>query len=89
MRSLGLAVEYDGEQHQTSRPQYAKDHKRLPKIAKRGWEVIRVIAEDTKSEILERVGEAFARRGAEIDELARSTRRNPPVCSIGRREDAA
>lgn len=48
-----------------------------------------MIAEDTKSEILERVGEAFARRGAEIDELARSTRRNPPVCSIGRREDAA
>lgn len=88
-RSLGLAVEYDGQQHQTSRPQYAKDHKRLPKIAKRGWEVIRVIAEDTKSEILERVGEAFARRGAEIDELARSTRRNPPVCSIGRKEDAA
>lgn len=85
-RNIGLAVEYDGEQHQTSRSQYAKDHKRLPQIAKRGWEVIRVIAEDSKSDILERVGEAFARRGgAEIDEWARSSRENPPVCSIGRK----
>ncbi len=85
-RNIGLAVEYDGEQHQTSRSQYAKDHKRLPQIAKRGWEVIRVIAEDSKSDILERIGEAFARRGgAEIDEWARSSRENPPVCSIGRK----
>ncbi|MDX1871362.1 hypothetical protein SBI67_04450 [Mycolicibacterium sp. 120266] len=85
-RNIGLAVEYDGEQHQTSRSQYAKDHKRLPQIAKCGWEVIRVIAEDSKGDILERVGEAFARRGgAEIDDWARSTRENPPIWSNGRK----
>jgi hypothetical protein len=89
-RDIGLAVEYDGEHHQTSRPQYAKDHKRLPKIAKHGWEVIRVIAEDTKSDILVRVGEAFARRGGtQIDEMARSTRSFAPVWSIGRKGEAA
>jgi hypothetical protein len=54
-RHIQLAVEYDGDQHRTDRPQYVKDMRRHPKIAKRGWEVIRVIAEDRKSEILGRV----------------------------------
>lgn len=84
-RGIQLAVEYDGDQHRTDRPQYVKDQRRLPKIEKRGWEVIRVINEDRKSEVLERVHEAFVRRGgAEIDEMARSTRSSTPKRWFGR-----
>jgi len=84
-RHLQLAVEYDGEQHRTDRPQYVKDMRRLPRIAKRGWEVIRVIAEDRESEILGAVYEAWLRRGgAEIDKMARFTRTFAPVREFGR-----
>jgi hypothetical protein len=84
-RDIQLAVEYDGDQHRTDRPQYVKDQRRLPKIAKRGWEVIRVIAEDRPAEILERVHEAFVRRGgAEIDEMAKFTRTFAPNRWVGR-----
>ncbi len=84
-RHVQLAVEYDGDQHRTDRPQYVKDMRRHPKIEKRGWEVIRVIAEDRQSEILERVYEAYLRRGgAEIDKLARFTRTFAPERWFGR-----
>ncbi len=84
-RAIQLAVEYDGDQHRTYRPQYVKDMRRLPKVEKQNWEVIRVIAEDRQSEILERVHEAFVRRGgAEIDEMVRSTRRFAPKRWFGR-----
>ena len=84
-RYVQLAVEYDGEQHRTDRPQYVKDMRRLPRIAKRGWEVIRVIAEDRESEILGTVYEAWLRRGgAEIDKMARFTRTFAPVREFGR-----
>lgn len=59
---IQLAVEYDGDQHRTDRPQYVKDMRRHRKIAERGWEVIRVIAEDRESEILGRVYESWLRR---------------------------
>jgi hypothetical protein len=84
-RGIQLAVEYDGDQHRTDRPQYVKDLRRLPKIATCGWEVIRVIAEDRQSDVLERVHEAFVRRGgAEIDEMAQSTRSFAPKREFGR-----
>lgn len=84
-RHIQLAVEYDGDQHRTDRPQYVKDIRRHPKIEKRGWEVVRVIAEDRESEILERVYEAYLRRGgAEIDKLARFTRTFAPERWFGR-----
>jgi hypothetical protein len=74
-REIQLALEYDGDQHRSDRRQYVKDIRRLPMVEKRGWEVIRVIAEDRPTEVLRRVREAFARRGgAEIDEKARFTR---------------
>lgn len=74
-REMKLAVEYDGDQHRTSRVQYVKDIRRIPKVEKRGWEIIRVIAEDRPADILWRVREAFARlSGVEIDEMVRSTR---------------
>jgi AbiEi antitoxin C-terminal domain len=74
-RHIQLAVEYDGDHHRTDRPQYVKDMRRLPRIQRCGWEVIRVIAEDRESEILAAVYEAWLRRGgAEIDKMAWATR---------------
>jgi hypothetical protein len=78
-RHIQLAVEYDGDQHRTDRPQYIKDMRRHPRIAKRGWDVIRVIKEDREPEILASVYEAWLRRGgAEIDKMARFTRTFAP-----------
>jgi hypothetical protein len=88
-RHLQLAVEYDGDQHRTDRRQYVKDLRRLPKVEHRGWEVIRVIAEDRPAEVLERAYEAFVRRGgAEIDKMAQFTRTFAPVRSFGRNRAA-
>jgi hypothetical protein len=88
-RHIQLSVEYDGDQHRTDRPQYVKDVRRYPRIAKRGWEVIRVIAEDRKSEILARVYEAWLRRGgAEIDKMAPFTRTFAPERWFGRNSAA-
>jgi hypothetical protein len=85
-RNIKLAVEYDGDQHRTDRRQYVKDHRRLPKIGKRGWEVIRVIAEDPPADILERTGQAFVRRGgAEIYEMPEFTRTFGPKGEVGRK----
>ncbi len=88
-RHIQLAVEYDGDQHRTDRPQYVKDMRRHRKIAKCGHEVIRVVAEDRDSEVLARVYEAWLRRGgAEIDKMARFTRTFPPEREFGRRDAA-
>jgi hypothetical protein len=88
-RHIQLSVEYDGDQHRTDRPQYVKDVRRHPRIANRGWEVIRVIAEDRKSEILARVYEAWLRRGgAEIDKMAPFTRTFAPERWFGRNSAA-
>lgn len=85
-----LAIEYDGDQHRTSRPQYVKDLRRLPKVEKCGWEVIRVINEDRSAEILPTVREAFIRRGsAEIDEMAAFTRTFEPNRWFGRNRNTA
>lgn len=74
-RDIKLAVEYDGDHHRTSRVAYVKDLRRLPKLEKRGWEVIRVIAEDSSKSVLRRVREAFGRRsGVGIDEMAQFPR---------------
>ena len=89
-RELHLAVEYDGEQHRTDRPQYVKDARRIPKIERLGWQVIRVLNEDRPSEILARVYEAWLRRGgAEIDKMAAFTRTLPPDRWFGRNGNAA
>jgi hypothetical protein len=88
-RHVQLAVEYDGEQHRTERPQYVKDMRRHPRIAKCGWEVIRVIAEDRDQEILASVYEAWLRRGGvEIDKMAWATRTLAPERWFGRNRAA-
>jgi uncharacterized protein DUF559 len=58
-----VAVEYDGDQHRTSRRQYVRDLRRLKELEDCGWIVIRVIAEDRPEHIIRRVREALGRRG--------------------------
>ena len=58
-----VAIEYDGDQHRSSRYQYVKDIRRLEKLEQRfGWIVVRVIAEDHPDDIVRRVAQARARR---------------------------
>lgn len=58
-----VAVEYDGDQHRTSKRQYVRDSRRLKALAQLGWIVVRVIAEDRPEHILREVREALHRRG--------------------------
>lgn len=58
-----VAAEYDGDQHQTSRYQYVKDRRVLPKLARLGWAVITVIKEDSDSDTLRRTHDAMVSRG--------------------------
>jgi Protein of unknown function (DUF559) len=57
-----VAVEYDGDQHRSSRYQYVKDIRRLEMLDRHGWFVVRVVAEDHPDDIIRRVGQARARR---------------------------
>ncbi|MGA9374608.1 MAG: hypothetical protein WBV64_06190, partial [Mycobacterium sp.] len=49
-----VALEYDGDQHQTSRTQYVKDHWVLPELRELGWNVIQVIREDQGADVIDR-----------------------------------
>ncbi|ORJ55741.1 DUF559 domain-containing protein [Mycobacterium simiae] len=59
---LKVAVEYDGEQHRNDRRQYTWDVRRLERLERLGWIVVRVVAGDRPAEILRRVRAARARR---------------------------
>jgi hypothetical protein len=58
-----VAAEYDGDQHRTDRLQYVKDLRRIPKFEHEGWIVIRVVAEDNRIDIIDRVRHALLSRG--------------------------
>ena len=58
-----VAAEYDGDQHRTSRRQYAHDQQRLRNLEDLGWIVIRVIAEDRPEQVVGRVRAALQRHG--------------------------
>jgi hypothetical protein len=64
-RDVQIALEYDGDQHRTDRTQYVKDIKRIMKLESMGWIVIRVIAEDSPHDIVDRIREALSRRETE------------------------
>lgn len=64
-----VAAEYDGDQHRTDRAQYVKDIRRLTKLERMGWIVIRVIAEDHPDHIIDRVHRALASRGVQLAKL--------------------
>ncbi|MBB3606116.1 hypothetical protein FHT40_005805 [Mycolicibacterium sp. BK556] len=77
-----VASEYDGDQHRTNRVQYVKDQRLMPKVAQLGWDVIRVIKEDSDADTLNRTFAALIARG--WDGQLRPTRKNrwwrpPPV----------
>lgn len=57
-----VAVEYDGDQHRSDRSQYNWDIRRLERLQRRGWIVIRVVAGDRPAEIIRRIRAARARR---------------------------
>ncbi len=59
---LKVAAEYDGDQHRSSRYQYVKDIRRLEKLERLGWIVVRVVAEDHPQDVIYRVREARASR---------------------------
>lgn len=52
---LMVAVEYDGEQHRTSRLSFLNDVERSEYLAAIGWIVIRVLADHTQFDIVDRV----------------------------------
>lgn len=55
-----VAVEYDGDQHRSDRSQYSWDIRRLERLQRRGWTVVRVIASDRPADIVRRVQAALA-----------------------------
>ena len=58
-----VVIEYDGDQHRTNRFQYVKDLRVLPRLEALGWNVVRVIKEDTDWTIVERTYRALVARG--------------------------
>jgi len=58
-----VLVEYDGDQHRTSRAQYVKDLRVIPELERLGWIVIRVIKEDRADEAVRRTWNALVSRG--------------------------
>lgn len=58
-----VAAEYDGDQHQTSRGQYLKDLYVLPKLARLGWDMVRVVKEHRDADITQRAYDAMTSRG--------------------------
>lgn len=56
---LKLAVEYDGDQHRTDRPQFVKDVERLEYIRSIGWTHIKVLAEHQGRDVIRRVRRAW------------------------------
>ncbi len=57
-----VAVEYDGDHHRADRRQYVKDIRRIEKLERMGWIIIRVVAEDRPAEIVRRVRAALDTR---------------------------
>lgn len=57
-----VAVEYDGDHHRSDRRQYVRDVRRLERLQRLGWIVVRVVAEDRADDVLWRVRQALASR---------------------------
>lgn len=56
---IKLAVEYDGDQHRTSRPQFVWDVERLEYIRSVGWTHIKVLAEHRGYDVIRRTERAW------------------------------
>lgn len=57
-----VAVEYDGDHHRRERSQYNWDIRRLERLQRSGWVVVRVVAGDRPGDIIHRVRSARAGR---------------------------
>lgn len=73
-RHLRIVLEYDGDYHRTDRRRYVKDQRKLRRLRALGWEVIVVIAEDSLTDILARVAQAWRARVGEAETTQRSSR---------------
>lgn len=58
-----VALEYDGDQHQSDRVQYLKDRRVLPVLRRLGWHVIAVVKEDDPVEVIGALSRALHARG--------------------------
>ena len=58
-----VGAEYDGDQHRTNRVQYVKDQRVWPKLERLGWNVTRVIKEDSEDDVIARTWSAMVSRG--------------------------
>jgi Protein of unknown function (DUF559) len=72
---FNVAVEYDGDQHRSSRRQYVRDMRRLKALEACGWIIVRVIAEDSPNDVVHWVREALHRRGYRDTHTTHTTRR--------------
>ncbi|KMO84652.1 hypothetical protein [Mycolicibacterium chubuense] len=62
-REFQVAVEYDGDQHQTDRTQYLKDRWVIPELRRLRWTVISVVKEDDPVRVIGDLREALVARG--------------------------
>ncbi|MEH3142929.1 MAG: hypothetical protein PGN37_22745 [Mycobacterium kyogaense] len=62
-RRYGVALEYDGVQHQSDRLQYLRDRAAMPVLQRLGWHVIGVVREDNPVVILGALHEIMTSRG--------------------------
>ncbi|CAN5490675.1 hypothetical protein BH11ACT6_BH11ACT6_24170 [soil metagenome] len=69
---MKLAVEYDGDQHRTDRKQYVRDMRRLEALTRLGWVVIRVIKEDSDTQIIRKIREARALQSTRVTQRRKS-----------------
>lgn len=58
-----VGLDYEGSHHSAQRRQYVYDIGRAEFIDRQGWIDIKVVAEHSRAFILQRLREAFARRG--------------------------
>lgn len=58
-----VALEYDGDQHQSDREQYLKDRRTLPVLRSLGWHVTAVVKEDDPVVVIEELALALRVRG--------------------------
>ncbi|MDT5340803.1 MAG: hypothetical protein QOD90_6308 [Mycobacterium sp.] len=67
-----IGVDYDGDQHRTDRRRYVHDIGRNELIERMGWLDLHVVAEHSRTFIVRRIAEAFARRGCPLKLRPRS-----------------
>lgn len=58
-----VAVEYDGDQHQSDRRQYLKDRHALPEMRRLRWHVTAIVKEDNPVHVIDELNAAMRARG--------------------------